>query len=139
MLGINRKELLSIYEHAEREYADECCGVLLGSKHEKKVQEIYCARNTDVRDRRKIHFLINPLELYRVEREAAQRGLEIVGFYHSHADYPAELSAEDEQSMIPELLYIVISVINGECVDVKGYSKAGLKDKAIEIKIHTDC
>ncbi len=35
------------------------------------------------------------MELIRVQRQARARGLDIVGFYHSHPDHPAQWSSTD--------------------------------------------
>lgn len=133
MLEISKTEMKKIREHAEKEYPKECCGVLLGNKHQTKVQEIYQARNVDTTDRQKLHFVINPLELYRVEKEAEKRKMEIIGFYHSHADYPAVLSEEDKSSMLSQCLYMVVSVENGVCTDIKSYRKTRFSGNVCEI------
>ena len=59
-------------------------------------------------------------------KKADPRGLEIVGIYHSHPDCPAILSKEDEKYMVPGLEYVIMSVQNGEVVDVKSYRKSDL-------------
>jgi proteasome lid subunit RPN8/RPN11 len=59
-----------------------------------------------------------------LEQEIEASGLEIVGVYHSHPDCPAILSKEDEKYMLPGLEYVIMSVQNGEVVDVKSYKKA---------------
>jgi proteasome lid subunit RPN8/RPN11 len=38
---------------------------------------------------------IAPQELIRIQQQARRRGLDIVGFYHSHPDHPAEWSKTD--------------------------------------------
>lgn len=123
VLDIRRNEIQKFFYHAAAAYPKECCGILLGSKKDGKVEEIYQARNADAIDRQRLHFVINPLEIYRIEKEAEKRKKRIIGFYHSHVDCPAVLSAEDERSMIPGLLYMIISVINGECTDIKSYTR----------------
>ena len=35
---------------------------------------------------------IAPMELVKIQREARKAGLDIVGFYHSHPDHPAQYS-----------------------------------------------
>ena len=112
-----------MYEHAEMEYPNECCGVLLGNKDTSDICEIVPADNTDEYDIRNIHFAMDPLAIYKVERMASERGLVIIGFYHSHVDHPAIPSSEDERYMIPGLLYMIVSVEQGHCADVRAYSK----------------
>ena len=38
---------------------------------------------------------ISPIELIRIQKQARTAGLDIVGFYHSHPDHPAQWSTTD--------------------------------------------
>ena len=118
MIEVYRKELDIVFEHAQREYPKECCGVLLGYKDMGRIVQVFSVNNADVADRQKLHYLIHPLELYRIECEAAKNDLEVIGFYHSHTDYPAVLSKEDMQTMVPNILYLIISVVQGKCIEM---------------------
>lgn len=111
---------------AKKAYPSECCGFLVGKKSEKgeiEVTEIREASN-QFHGQKSVHFQIDPLFIYHLEQEIEARGLEIVGVYHSHPDCPAILSKEDEKYMVPGLEYVIMSVKNGEVVDVKSYKKA---------------
>lgn len=111
---------------AKKAYPSECCGFLVGKKSEKgeiEVTEIREASN-QFHGQKSVHFQIDPLFIYHLEQELEPRGLEIVGVYHSHPDCPAILSKEDEKYMVPGLEYVIMSVKNGEVVDVKSYKKA---------------
>ena len=113
---------------AKKAYPSECCGFLVGKKSEKgeiEVTEIREASN-QFHGQKSVHFQIDPLFIYHLEQEIEARGLEIVGVYHSHPDYPAILSKEDENYMVPGLEYVIMSVQNGEVVDVKSYRKSDL-------------
>ena len=111
---------------AKKAYPSECCGFLVGKKSEKgeiEITEIREAPN-QFQGQKSVHFQIDPLFIYHLEQELESRGLEIVGVYHSHPDCPAILSKEDEKYMVPGLEYVIMSVKNGEGVDVKSYKKA---------------
>ncbi len=90
----------SIYEslraHGERTYPDECCGVLLGKAIDgtNEVQQTIEAGNTRT-DSAHNRYQIAPVELIRIQRQARAAGLDIVGFYHSHPDHPAQWSPTD--------------------------------------------
>lgn len=90
----------SIYEslraHGERTYPDECCGVLLGKATggTNEVQQSIEAGNTRT-DSAHNRYQIAPVELIRIQRQARAAGLDIVGFYHSHPDHPAQWSPTD--------------------------------------------
>ena len=50
----------------------------------------------------------------RVERYAATKELDVIGFYHSHPDHPAEPSEFDLDHAWPNLSYLIISVQQGQ-------------------------
>ena len=110
---------------AKKAYPNECCGILVGKKSERGDIEVTEIRETEnqFQGQKSVHFKIDPLFVYHLEQELEVRGLEIVGIYHSHPDCPAILSKEDEKYMVPGLEYIIMSVQNGEVVDVKSYRK----------------
>ena len=111
---------------AKKAYPNECCGILVGKKSEKgeiEITEIREASNL-FHGQKSVHFQINPLFVYHLEQEIEASGLEIVGVYHSHPDYPAILSKEDENYMVPGLEYVIMSVQKGEIADVKSYKKS---------------
>ncbi|MDO4344876.1 MAG: M67 family metallopeptidase [Eubacteriales bacterium] len=137
MLKISENEIQKLCQYAVDEYPNECCGILLGSKRTGSVQEIYRAKNVAAIDRKNLHFLMNPLELYRVELEAEKNHMEIVGFYHSHTDYPAVLSAEDISFMIQGCVYLVVPVMKGICGEIKCFMKENGDGEVYEIT--TDC
>lgn len=138
MLNINGKEIKKICEHARKEYPNECCGILLGKKEKECVQEICRAGNAEDADRKKMHFRIDPLELCRIERKAGKENMEIIGFYHSHADHPAMPSKEDLLSMFPGFFYLIISAVRGVCTEVKCYRKTAFQGEICEIKVNLD-
>lgn len=130
-MKIHDSERRQLCEYARTAYPDECCGVVLGKREEGMISEIVPIHNEDESASRRVHFAIDPLKLYQVERDAAKRGLEVIGFYHSHADYPAVLSQEDERFMVPGCYYVIVSVEEGQCRDVKGYRKISVKNDSI--------
>jgi cysteine synthase B len=100
-----------IRAHGAATYPDECCGVLLGPKDGTVSDTWRLDNSTDLERRRR--FLIGPDDYRRAEARAAERGLEIVGFYHSHPDHPAEPSAFDLAHAWPNLSYAIVSIRGG--------------------------
>ncbi len=97
--------------HGAAAYPDECCGVLLGPR-DGTVSETWRLENsTDLERRRR--FLIGPDDYRRADARATARGLEIVGFYHSHPDHAAEPSAFDLAHAWPHLSYAIVSIRGG--------------------------
>lgn len=61
----------------------ERCGVLLGARRARRV-EVHEARLVANLDPRPGRFVVEPGELVAAERDALARGLELVGFVHTH-------------------------------------------------------
>jgi proteasome lid subunit RPN8/RPN11 len=63
-------------------------------------------------------FLIDPLDQLRMEKDARARGLEVLGYYHSHPDHPARPSEYDREHAWPWYSYIIVSVVRGIAKDL---------------------
>jgi proteasome lid subunit RPN8/RPN11 len=95
-LRMEQAQYEMIRRHGEETYPDECCGVLLGHSEPGVNAVIDAVRAGNIRtDSAHNRYQIAPQELVRIQREARQRGLDIVGFYHSHPDHPAQWSKTD--------------------------------------------
>ena len=100
--------LESIVAHARGAAPHECCGLLLG--RDGTIVEPLRARNIAVDPATR--FLVDPRDHVDGRRAARSRGLEIVGFYHSHPRSPAEPSARDlEEFSYPDHLYAIVSLL----------------------------
>ena len=106
--------LAAIRGHARSAYPAECCGFLLGRRAgvDARVAEAPAAVNRCV-DAPGKAFVISPVDYLRTERDAEARGLEVLGFYHSHPDAPPRPSAEDLAYAWPNTLYLVAGVHQG--------------------------
>jgi len=96
MLKLNEQIYDAIRRHGEETYPYECCGVLLGHSVDgvNEVEDAIRAGNTRT-DSAHNRYNIAPQELVRIQRQARERSLDIVGFYHSHTDHPAQWSKTD--------------------------------------------
>ena len=96
MLRIASNQYQAIRAHGEETYPHECCGVLLGhaSDEGNTVTETVRAGNTRT-DSAHNRYNISPQELVKIQRQAREKKLDIVGFYHSHPDHPAPWSVTD--------------------------------------------
>ena len=70
------------------------------------------------RETERNRFLIDPLDQLRVEKDARARGLEVLGYYHSHPDHPARPSKYDREHAWPWYSYVIISVERGIAKDL---------------------
>ncbi len=136
MLKILQSALASLRRHGEETYPHECCGVLLGAFEDgtRRVREVVRASNTRL-DALHNRYNIDPAELVRIQRQARERGLEIVGFYHSHPDHPARWSATDlAEAHWVGCSYVITSVEQGKAVATNSFLLAGTveEDKRFE-------
>ncbi len=124
MIHLQAEQRQEIIAHGERDYPYECCGLLLGIFAEggaKVCSETYPISNAREEEAKRNRFLIRPEELLRGEKFAAGKGLEVVGFYHSHPDHPALPSQYDLDHAWPLYSYIVVAIRLGQGEDFRSW------------------
>jgi proteasome lid subunit RPN8/RPN11 len=120
-------QLDQIRRHGEATYPHECCGVLTGellsdTKIVRAVVQCGNAHNDPLRS----WYQIDPRELVRIQREAYERGEDVVGFYHSHPDDAANWSASDlEEAHWTGCSYLISSVDHGRAGQTNSFELAG--------------
>ena len=121
-LKIGASDMNHIHEHAKEAYPEECAGVLVGmdTGEMKVVVDVWRADNTHEGERER-RFLIEPLKIKKFEDTARERDLDILGFYHSHPDHPAEPSEYDRDHAWPYYSYIITSVSGEEIKDTNSW------------------
>ena len=145
MLQISYADYEALRAHGEETYPHECCGVLLGKSVDgsgNRVQQLVRAGNTRT-DSAHNRYNIAPQELVKIQRQARGLGLDIVGFYHSHPDHPAQWSPTDfAEAHWLGCSYIITSVDNGKAALTNSFLLTGtteedkkFEDEAIEIEI----
>jgi proteasome lid subunit RPN8/RPN11 len=87
----------------------------------KQVSEIYPISNAREEEAKRNRFLIRPEELMRGEKYARDKGLDVVGFYHSHPDDVAVPSQYDLEHAWPTYSYIVMAVDKGRTADLRSW------------------
>ena len=122
-MKISRSDAEGILAHARAGYPHEVCGVLLGSASH---DEVRVARTVPVTnqemERPAVRYQIAPEELIAVQRSARADGQDIVGYYHSHPDHPAQASRFDAERAWSGYVYLIVSVANGEAVDANAFT-----------------
>ena len=143
MLKIGKPAYEEVRRHGEETYPHECCGVLLGRMDDdgtRFVTSIARAGNTRT-DSPQNRYNIDPKELVRIQREGRQRGEDIIGFYHSHPDHPAQWSQTDfAEAHWLSCSYVITSVEKGKSVLTNSFELTGadendkkLVDEKIEV------
>lgn len=115
----HRDELL---EHARRAAPEECCGLLLGSHTGERIVicEIHPTTNVWAGDRGH-RYEIDPRAHLNLQRDARARGVEIVGYYHSHPDAPPVPSAFDTGRAWEQVLYLIVSPAASEQPPIRAW------------------
>ncbi len=127
MLLLNNSHYAAIRAHGEETYPHESCGVLLGVFQDdaRRVHEVVPCGNTR-QDRPEDRYHIDPRELVRIQRQGRDRGLDIVGFYHSHPDHPARWSQTDlAEAHWIGCSYVITSVEQGKAVQTNSFLLTG--------------
>jgi len=123
MISVSEDQFSAMRAHGERDYPYECCGLMLGrfNHGSKQVLEIYPISNAREEEAKRNRFLIRPEELMRGEKHAREKGLDVVGFYHSHPDDVAVPSQYDLEHAWPTYSYIVMAVQQGRAADLRSW------------------
>jgi len=141
-LRLEQAQYDAIRQHGEETYPNECCGVLLGHSGPDVNVVVDAVRAGNTRtDSAHNRYQIAPQELVRIQREARNHGLDIVGFYHSHPDHPAQWSRTDlAEAHWLCCSYVITSVVkpagHGRCraAETNAFLLAGSReeDKRLE-------
>jgi len=59
--------------------------------------------------------------LNRIQREADDLGLDVVGYYHSHPDHPAQASLTDAARSFTGAVFLIVSCERGKVVDSNAF------------------
>jgi proteasome lid subunit RPN8/RPN11 len=145
---ISAEQLKLIYNYAESVYPEECCGILLGeiAGTSKNVVEVIPTINAWVKtesnevDRNKnSRYSIDPSDIFTAQKRSRDLQLDIIGFFHSHPDYPAIPSTCDRSQAWEVYSYPIISVINGKVSEINSWvldSDCIFQPEEIQITIH---
>lgn len=139
-VSIGRTELAIIRDHASRGYPEEICGVLIGrdlAGSGRVVARVAPIENSrpDQRGRR---YVITADALRQAERDAAAAELEVVGFYHSHPDHPAEPSVYDREHAWPWYTYVIVPVAAGDAGEPRAWRLHGDRSGFEEMRLGSD-
>jgi proteasome lid subunit RPN8/RPN11 len=95
-LKISEQLYAELRAHGEETYPHECCGIMMGKAADDSITVSGLIRAGNTRtDSAHNRYNIAPGELIKAQREGRKAGLDIVGFYHSHPDHPAQWSITD--------------------------------------------
>ena len=120
-LLLDHNKLAAVQRHVEGTYPYEGGGLLIGQMDEqghKIVTEIKPFENQRALEDQHNRILITD-QMYRAGEEYADnKGLLLIGFFHSHPDHPARPSEFDREHALPWWSYLIVSVQSGKAADV---------------------
>ena len=106
MIRVPQHIINAIFEQAYNELPNETCGLLAGTQAE--VVKLFPMTNIDHSSE---HFSFDPVEQFKVLREARAEGLQIIANFHSHPETPSRPSEEDIRlAYDPNILYFIASL-----------------------------
>jgi proteasome lid subunit RPN8/RPN11 len=126
MLKIDADLLQQIHAHGESSYPEEGAGLLLGtvSDGEKTVSAIHILENAREDTARHNRYLLTAQDYLRAEQEAARRGLDVLGVFHSHPDHPDRPSEFDREWAMPWFSYIITRIEAGKAASSRSWRLA---------------
>jgi proteasome lid subunit RPN8/RPN11 len=128
-----------IRRRAIRAWPDEACGILLGHSGGTSTTVVlaFPAGNRD-REARGSRYTIDPADHLAARRWAGERGLEVVGFWHSHPNRPAVPSALDRAAAWRGVSYLIVSVREGRAGEPRSWrlSSGRFEEEAVQERSH---
>src|ERR1700730_4021487 len=123
-----------IREHGAESYSHECCGALLGRDLDAGATSTPDLAKLPTREILALYPLVNrrddsPRNRFSVtsndvrdaEKAAREKGIDVVGWYHSHPDHPAAPSEYDREHAWPWYSYVIVSVANGKPAEMTSW------------------
>ena len=129
-VNISHELVERIGQHGAETFPHECCGALLGhdgafeeqaaGSLSREVLELFPLVNRRD-DSPRNRFAVTAEDVLAAEKAARKRGLDVVGWYHSHPDHPARPSQFDREHAWPWYSYIIVSVMSGKPADMTSW------------------
>jgi len=148
MLILNADVLARMHAHLQSGYPHEACGILIGdttTDADGSVRTIVAdavnAANawdvTNERESQRNRFLISPDDYVRADRAASQRGLDVVGFFHSHPDCPPRPSETDREYAMPRSSFVIVRVDQGRATATQSWvlrdDRSGFDEESVQV------
>jgi proteasome lid subunit RPN8/RPN11 len=115
MIRIESEAWQSMVKHAREAYPNECCGAMLGSTDgETKNVKIGMVLENAFEGAQAARYELRPEDLLAADKAAREKGMDLIGIYHSHPDCDAYFSKTDLQNSCPWYSFVVLSIQKGE-------------------------
>src|SRR3990172_1544548 len=122
-LTLEQDTLRLVQLHGEQAYPNEGAGFLLGRFQDgiALVDTILPLTNSREAEAQRNRYLLTERDYLHGEQQAAERGLDVVGVFHSHPDHPAYPSEFDRAHALPNCSYLITSVHVGKALESRSW------------------
>ncbi len=122
-----------MYAHSKAEFPNESCGVIIGRNgHDESVEIVPCANIQQAMKEKypeqfvrgaDTGYFMDPKDVRSAFDLATEKGVEVIGFYHSHPNHDAYWSEEDHRAAMwagtddpsfPDASHVVVSIYEGK-------------------------
>ncbi len=112
----------NISQHALLDYPNECCGFLYGieSNGVREIVDNLRIVNSKIGDKSK-RFEIAPNDYLNAEQYAINKGLTMLGIYHSHPNHPSSPSEHDRIAAQPFFSYVILSTTEFKIENIQSW------------------
>lgn len=139
---IARTLLQRIQAHGEQAYPEEGAGFLLGTEDVDKglrsATDVIGLQNAREKGARKNRYLITPEDYLHAELQAEERGLELIGVFHSHPDHPNTPSEFDREWAQPQFSYLITRIVGGAAEGSRAWRLSHDRARFIEEEIQIE-
>ena len=105
----------------EKGYPHEICGLMFGRGGDDRIViEVFECRNLN-KLKPETRYDMDPKDYLKGEASARQKGLDVLGIFHSHPDHPDKASETDREAAWAGFSYVIMSIQKGKCVSIKSW------------------
>ena len=135
-LILPQPELDRLHAHAQEGYPHEVVGIIAGDKTSRLAKRIHPLINERA-DSAHNRYKVSGLTLMRAEQSLEAEGHDILGYYHSHPDHPSRYSDYDRDHALPNMSYVIVSVMAGTVADTASWrlkeDRSAMDPESIEL------
>ena len=113
-----KKEMIAI---GERGFPYEVCGMMFGKRgNPSVVREVFeCGNLSKLKP--ETRYDLDPRDYMKGEKLAREKGLDVLGIFHSHPDHPDKASETDRQAAWPGFSYVIMSIQKGKYASMRSW------------------
>ena len=134
---LSRELRQRVFDQMETTYPNEGGGFLLGENDDGSVtvRDIIQVENVFAVEEQHHRYAMTPQDWMLLEDQADERGMSLIGYYHSHPDSPAVPSEYDREHALPNFVYIITSVAMGRAEDMRAWRLQADRGGFVELEL----